>query len=96
MVVLEALACGAAVIASPRGGLRDAGGDAAVYIEPSDEQHLARTIAALANDPTELRKLQSRGTEHALANSWTARYQQLTEAVDAFAANSAPTVIGHA
>jgi glycosyltransferase involved in cell wall biosynthesis len=92
MVVLEALACGAAVVASPRGGLREAGGDAAVYIEPSDELHVACSIAALANDAVHLRSLQIRGTEHALRNSWTARYRQLAEAVDAFAAGTAPIV----
>lgn len=84
MVVLEALACGAAVVASPRGGLRDAGGEAAIYVEPTEEEHLARTIADLANDPEQLRQLQVLGREHAQQNRWASRYRQLAEAINGF------------
>ncbi len=81
MVVLEALACGAAVIASPNGGLREAGGDAAIYLDPLDELAFARALADLANDPERLGDLQDAGVVHAAQNTWAARYQDLVEAV---------------
>lgn len=78
MVVLEAMACGAAVIASPAGGLRDAGGDAAVYVEPTNDRALASAIADLADNPDHLRVVQSRSIDHALRSGWEARYKELT------------------
>ncbi|MGZ4316984.1 MAG: glycosyltransferase family 4 protein, partial [Gaiellaceae bacterium] len=84
MVVLEALACEAAVIASPRGGLRDAGGDVALYVDPLDDERVARAIADLANDPDRLRALQARGRAHATRNGWAARYWDLRKALETF------------
>jgi glycosyltransferase involved in cell wall biosynthesis len=77
MVVLEAMACGAAVIASPAGGLRDAGGDAAVYVEPTDDDALASAIADLAHNPDHLRAVQTRSLDQALRSTWKARYEEL-------------------
>lgn len=51
LVALEALASGAALICSPRGGLREVAGDAAVYADPDDPPALATAIRALADDP---------------------------------------------
>ena len=49
-VVLEALACGAALIASPRGGIPEAAGDAALYAEPDDPAALADAMCRVALD----------------------------------------------
>lgn len=49
-VALEALACGAALVASPRGGTREAAGDAALYADPDDVDTLAATILRVAAD----------------------------------------------
>lgn len=50
LVALEAMACGAALICSPRGGLPEVGGDVVLYAEP--EPHaLAAAIRTLAHDP---------------------------------------------
>ena len=84
MVALEALACGAAVIASPRGGLREAGGDAAIYVEPTDEQGLARALADLANDDVLLADISQRGIAHAAPRTWTSSYKRLRSAVESF------------
>ena len=54
LVALEAMACGAALITTRRGGLPEIGGDAALYVEPDDPGALARAIVALARDPARL------------------------------------------
>lgn len=41
MPVLEALACGTPVVASPRGALPEVGGDAVCWVEPEDEEAIA-------------------------------------------------------
>jgi UDP-glucose:(glucosyl)LPS alpha-1,2-glucosyltransferase len=51
LTALEALACGAALITSGRGGLREVVGDAAALGDPDDVAGLAGTIVALAEDP---------------------------------------------
>jgi glycosyltransferase involved in cell wall biosynthesis len=86
MVVLEAMACGAAVIASRAGGLRDAGGDAAVYIEPNDDRALASVIAELAADRERLRAVRARSIDQALRSGWDARYNELSKLLEQFCA----------
>ena len=49
LAALEAMACGAALVCSPRGGLPEVAGDAALYAEP-DAPALADAILALATD----------------------------------------------
>jgi len=44
------MACGAAVICSPRGGLPEVGGDVVLYAEPEPDA-LAAAIQTLAHDP---------------------------------------------
>jgi UDP-glucose:(glucosyl)LPS alpha-1,2-glucosyltransferase len=50
LAALEAMACGAALICSPRGGLPEVAGDAALYAEPDDPKALAACIIDLASD----------------------------------------------
>jgi UDP-glucose:(glucosyl)LPS alpha-1,2-glucosyltransferase len=51
LAALEAMACGAALIATARGGLPEVAGDAALYVEPDDPAALAAAIGRLAGDP---------------------------------------------
>ncbi len=51
LAALEALACGAALVCSPRGGLPEVAGDAALYIDPDDPPGMADALVALAQDP---------------------------------------------
>lgn len=51
LAALEAMACGAALVCSPRGGLPEVAGDAALYADPARPGALADAFLALARDP---------------------------------------------
>jgi UDP-glucose:(glucosyl)LPS alpha-1,2-glucosyltransferase len=61
LVALEALASGAALICSPRGGLREVAGDAAVYADPDRPGEIAVAIRALAGDEPRRKALAEAG-----------------------------------
>ena len=50
LTALEAMAHGAALICSARGGLTEVAGDAALYVDPDEPGALAAAITALAQD----------------------------------------------
>jgi glycosyltransferase involved in cell wall biosynthesis len=65
LTALEALACGAPLIVSPRGGLPEVAGDAAVYANPDEPGEIAAAIAALAADPSRREAMSVSGRERA-------------------------------
>ncbi|HVC59216.1 MAG TPA: glycosyltransferase family 4 protein [Acetobacteraceae bacterium] len=65
LVALEAMASGAALICSGRGGLREVAGDAAVYVDPDDPAAWSAAIRALAGDPARRAALAQAGQERA-------------------------------
>lgn len=65
ITALEALACGAALLCSPRGGLPEVYGQAAQRIEPDNPAAIADAIVALARDPAQRAALGEAGTERA-------------------------------
>ncbi len=86
-VAQEALACGAALVTSGRGGLPEATGDAARIADPDDADALAGAIRGLALDVAARAALAARGLAHAAgfampqtAARWTALRESLTRA----------------
>ncbi len=65
LTALEAIACGAPLIVSPRGGLPEVAGDAAVYANPDPPEEIAAAILALAADPSRRAALSAAGRERA-------------------------------
>jgi glycosyltransferase involved in cell wall biosynthesis len=65
LTALEAIACGAPLIVSPRGGLPEVAGDAAVYANPDAPDEIAAAILALAADPPRRAALSAAGRERA-------------------------------
>ncbi|HEY0182088.1 MAG TPA: glycosyltransferase family 4 protein [Rhodopila sp.] len=65
LVALEALASGAALICSPRGGLPEVAGDAAVYADPDRPDEIAAAIRALAGDDRRRAALAAAGRQRA-------------------------------
>lgn len=50
LVALEAMASGAALVCSPRGGLREVAGDAAMYADPDRPEEIAAALRTLGRD----------------------------------------------
>jgi len=69
--VLEAMACGAAVLTTPRLSLPEVGGDAVAYTEP-DVDAIARDLAALLADPGRRAQLGRAGHDRAHEFTWAA------------------------
>jgi glycosyltransferase involved in cell wall biosynthesis len=68
---LEAMACGAAVVASPVPSVTEAAGrDAARVVEPADTAGLARELARLLSDENERSRLSALGRERASQFTW--------------------------
>jgi glycosyltransferase involved in cell wall biosynthesis len=65
LTALEAMASGAALICSPRGGLPEVAGDAALYAEPDEPPRLADAILALARDDARREGLAAAGRARA-------------------------------
>jgi UDP-glucose:(glucosyl)LPS alpha-1,2-glucosyltransferase len=65
LVALEALASGAALICSPRGGLPEVAGDAALYATPDNPAEIAACIRTLAGDESRRAALAEAGRQRA-------------------------------
>ena len=68
--ILEAYACGCPVIASNTTSIPEVGGDAAIYIDPTDVSAIEEAITRLCNDPVLQSDLRSKGLERAKHFSW--------------------------
>ena len=67
---LEAMACGAPVLASSTTSLPEVCGDAAVLVDPGDEGALADALIALADDAGRRESLRRAGIRRAAGFSW--------------------------
>jgi glycosyltransferase involved in cell wall biosynthesis len=65
LAALEAMACGAPLIASERGGLREVVAGASETVDPDDPAALAAAITALARDPARRAALERAGRARA-------------------------------
>ena len=84
--VLEAMACGAAVLTTDRLSLSEVGGEAVWYARSPDAADLAVALTALLADPAERQRLGAAGLARAAAYTWdaTARlHEQVYESVAA-------------
>lgn len=83
LTALEAHAAGAALISSGRGGLREASGPHAVYVDPPEAQGLAAAMTKLIADPrlrtTMARRAQARVVEVHAAETRSAQLDDLRE-----------------
>jgi glycosyltransferase involved in cell wall biosynthesis len=70
LTVLEAMACGAPVIAGNRGGLPEVVGDAGLLVNPTDVDALREAMYTLAGQEPLRAALRARGLARARAFSW--------------------------
>jgi len=83
MAALEAMACGAAVVASDRGGLPEACGGAARLVDPENPAEFAAALREL-RDHDALSAWQDRGRRRAAEMTWAVAYETLTRALPDF------------
>ena len=72
LTVLEAMACGTAVVCSRDGALPEVAGDAAVLADPTDAGELAAAIRSVLDDASLRSDLGRRGVERSARFSWEA------------------------
>src|SRR6266508_1223562 len=70
MPVLEAMACGAPVLAANTSSLPEVTGDAALLVDPTDAGAIAAGLARLANDASLRADLRARGRARAAQFTW--------------------------
>lgn len=70
LVVLEAMASGLAVMASPHGGLSEACGEAGIFVDPENTSQIAQKLGVLCADRNQLRKWQELSIQRAARASW--------------------------
>jgi glycosyltransferase involved in cell wall biosynthesis len=80
LVALEAMASGCAVIASPRGGLPEACGGAALLADPDDLPAIIDAMRKLVTDPKFLARTKRQSVERAARAPWSACAQLVEEA----------------
>ena len=82
---LEAMACGAPVVAARAGALPEVVGEAGKYFDPNDPDELAGIMESLAADETLRRELSRRGLDRAAAFGWGSTARGLLSAIEEFA-----------
>lgn len=70
--ILEAMACGCPVITSDRGAPREVAGEAAILVDPTDEDRIAATIVRVLEDRALREDLVSRGLRRVEEFTWEA------------------------
>jgi alpha-1,3-rhamnosyl/mannosyltransferase len=83
--VLEALACGTAVITSSVSSMPEVGGDAARYVNPREVGDIRTALAELLSDDAERAQLAARGPAQAARFSWRRTAEQTLSAIEAAA-----------
>ena len=68
--ILEAMACGAPVIASDRGSIPEVAGGAALLCDAEDAETLAKHIATLLTQPKLVEEMRENGFARAASFSW--------------------------
>ena len=76
---LEAMACGAPVIATRTGAIPEFAGDAAVLVDPGDRDALRASLIRLLGDADLRRDLRTRGPERAKLYDWNRSATLMTE-----------------
>lgn len=89
--VVEAQAMGVPVVCSPRGGLLEAAGDAALYAEPDNERALSEALERILTDEPLRRELSRRGVARAAAFTWDATAERTAAVYRDVLAGSAPS-----
>jgi glycosyltransferase involved in cell wall biosynthesis len=83
LVALEAMASGNLVAASPRGGLPEATGGHAIYLQPDDIEGIAQFIASAAQADPSFAMMRSAGAAWAAGRGWDVAARDLVAVLEA-------------
>jgi glycosyltransferase involved in cell wall biosynthesis len=86
--VLEAMAAGTPVLTSDRSSLPEVAGDAALLVDPSSEEAIARGIERLLTDAELRTRLRDAGVERVRSYTWDRTARETAEALHAVAAEA--------
>jgi glycosyltransferase involved in cell wall biosynthesis len=86
--VLEAMACGAPVIASNRGSIPEVAGEAALLVNAEDAPGLARLMTRVLSDSAEAERLRQRGYQRAAQFSWDHTARRVLELYEQVVTNN--------
>jgi glycosyltransferase involved in cell wall biosynthesis len=79
---LEAMACGAPVIATRVGAIPDFAGDAALLVDPGDRDALREALVRLLRDRALRHELRARGPERARRYRWETSAATMTQLLE--------------
>ncbi len=79
---MEAMACGIPTLAARAGSLPEVGGNASLYVDPTDEKDMAAGLGRLLEDPELRRELRQRGLARAGEFTWERTAARLHEIYD--------------
>jgi glycosyltransferase involved in cell wall biosynthesis len=82
LISLEANACGCPVVVSRTGGAPEAAGDAALYVDPTDEVGIAEAIVRVLTDSGLRRNLIEKGLRNAKRFSWEKTARQTLDVLE--------------
>jgi glycosyltransferase involved in cell wall biosynthesis len=85
--ILEAMAHGTPVITSDRGATREIAADAAVLVNPTDEESIRSAVTRVVNDEALRRDLAGRGRARASKFTWAESARRLEHLYDQLAAS---------
>jgi len=74
--LLDAMACGAPVIAGSRSALPEVAGDAALYVDPQDSEELGAELERLVSDRALQEQLRNKGFERVKQFTWDRAAQE--------------------
>jgi glycosyltransferase involved in cell wall biosynthesis len=81
--VLEAMACGAPVVASWASSIPEVVGDAGLLCPPNDTEELAAALVRIVSEPRLAEELRSRGLRRAAEFTWQRTARALADVIDA-------------
>ncbi len=81
-IPLEANACGCPVVTSATGGTPEAAGDAALYIEPTDVEGMARAILTVLTEAAAREQLIEKGFQNIKRFSWEKSARQTLQVLE--------------
>jgi len=76
-VLLEAMACGTAVITATNTSLPEAGGDAALFVDAMKVSEITTAMQRVMTDDVLVKDMQAKGLKHAASFSWERSAEKL-------------------